>query len=76
MQIKIEKTRPFVQHRVEAKALFKGSPGTSRTALEKNIFEFEQAAQMMLCRMDVMLMSISGISNEKDPSKRLEVCVS
>lgn len=29
---------------------------------------------MMLCRMDVMLMSISGISNEKDPTKRLEVC--
>ncbi|XP_014483281.1 PREDICTED: dystrophin-like [Dinoponera quadriceps] len=72
-KIKVEKTRPFAQHRAEAKALFKGPLGTSRTALEKSVFEFEQAAQMMLCRMDVMLMSISGISNEKDPSKRLEI---
>jgi len=62
-----------MQHKVQTKALFKGSIGTSRTALEKNILEFEQLAQMMLCRMDVMLMSISGISNEKDPTKRLEV---
>ncbi|XP_032668835.1 dystrophin-like isoform X18 [Odontomachus brunneus] len=72
IQIKVEKTRPFMQHR-EMKALFKGPLGTSRTALEKSIFEFEQMAQMMLCRMDVMLMSISGISNEKDPTKRLEI---
>lgn len=57
------------------KALFKGPIGTSRTILEKNILEFEQLAQMMLCRMDVMLMSISGISSEKDPTKRLEVCI-
>lgn len=57
------------------KALFKGPISTSRTTLEKNILEFEQLAQMMLCRMDVMLMSISGISNEKDPTKRLEVCI-
>ncbi|XP_032668823.1 dystrophin, isoforms A/C/F/G/H-like isoform X7 [Odontomachus brunneus] len=71
-KIKVEKTRPFMQHR-EMKALFKGPLGTSRTALEKSIFEFEQMAQMMLCRMDVMLMSISGISNEKDPTKRLEI---
>lgn len=55
------------------KALFKAPISTSRTTLEKNILEFEQLAQMMLCRMDVMLMSISGISNEKDPTKRLEV---
>lgn len=69
-----------MQHGTEAKifnekALFKRPIGTSRTALEKNILEFEQLAQMMLCRMDVMLMSISGISNEKDPTKRLEVCI-
>lgn len=57
------------------KALLKDSISTSRTTLEKNILEFEQLAQMMLCRMDVMLMSISGISNEKDPTKRLEVCI-
>lgn len=57
------------------KALFKSPIGTSRTTLEKNILEFEQLAQMMLCRMDVMLMGISGISNEKDPTRRLEVCI-
>nr|XP_031832544.1 utrophin-like isoform X2 [Nomia melanderi] len=45
----------------------------SRTGLEKCILEFEQAAQKMLHRMDVMFMSISGIINEKDPTKRLEV---
>ncbi|XP_039307685.1 dystrophin isoform X10 [Solenopsis invicta] len=78
IQIKVEKSRPFMQHKMETKvvhekALFKNPTGISRTALEKNILEFEQLAQMMLCRMDVMLMSISGISNEKDPTKRLEI---
>ncbi|XP_025153925.1 dystrophin isoform X7 [Harpegnathos saltator] len=72
-KIKVEKTQPFAQHRVEAKGLFKSPVSTSRTALEKSVFEFEQAAQMMLCRMDVMLMSISGICNEKDPTKRREI---
>ncbi|XP_011268951.1 dystrophin isoform X8 [Camponotus floridanus] len=77
IQIKLEKSRPLM-HKMETKtfnekALFKGSISTSRTTLEKNILEFEQLAQMMLCRMDVMLMSISGISNEKDPTKRLEI---
>lgn len=52
---------------------FKPLMSLSRTGLEKNILEFEQSAQLMLHRMDVMLMSISGISNEKDPTKRLEV---
>lgn len=79
-QMKVEKSRPVMQHKMETravheKALFKNPMGISRTALEKNILEFEQLAQMMLCRMDVMLMSISGISNEKDPTKRLEVCI-
>ncbi|XP_067211433.1 dystrophin, isoforms A/C/F/G/H isoform X14 [Linepithema humile] len=78
IQIQVEKSRPFAQQKTETKAfgekaLYKGSIGTSRTVLEKNILEFEQLAQMMLCRMDVMLMSISGISNEKDPTKRLEI---
>ncbi|XP_070164121.1 dystrophin, isoforms A/C/F/G/H isoform X2 [Polyergus mexicanus] len=76
-KIKIEKSQSFM-HKTETKsfnekALFKGPISTSRTILEKNILEFEQLAQMMLCRMDVMLMSISGISNEKDPTKRLEI---
>ncbi|XP_028047196.1 dystrophin isoform X14 [Monomorium pharaonis] len=78
IQMKVEKSRPAMQHKVETKAvhekgLFKSPTSMSRTALEKNILEFEQLAQMMLCRMDVMLMSISGISNEKDPTKRLEI---
>ncbi|KAM0732625.1 Dystrophin [Formica fusca] len=77
IQIKIEKSQSFM-HKTEIKSfnekvLFKGPINTSRTTLEKNILEFEQLAQMMLCRMDVMLMSISGISNEKDPTKRLEI---
>lgn len=65
-----------MQHKIEAKTFNeKALKSPSRTALEKNILEFEQLAQMMLCRMDVILMSISGISNEKDPTKRLEVCI-
>ncbi|XP_011876756.1 PREDICTED: dystrophin, isoforms A/C/F/G/H-like isoform X8 [Vollenhovia emeryi] len=76
--MKVEKSLPVLQHRMETravreKALFKSPMGISRTALETSILEFEQLAQMMLCRMDVMLMSISGISNEKDPTKRLEI---
>ncbi|KAL0109188.1 hypothetical protein PUN28_014342 [Cardiocondyla obscurior] len=78
IQMKVERSRPLMQHKMEVKsipekALYKNPMGISRTALEKNILEFEQLAQMMLCRMDVMLMSISGISNEKDPTKRLEI---
>ncbi|XP_050448340.1 dystrophin-like isoform X9 [Cataglyphis hispanica] len=77
IQIKVEKSRSFMRKAetksFNEKALFKGPISTSRTTLEKNILEFEQLAQMMLCRMDVMLMSISGISNEKDPTKRLEI---
>ncbi|EGI69707.1 Dystrophin [Acromyrmex echinatior] len=77
-KMKVERSRPIMQHKMETKAVhekavFKNPMGISRTTLEKNILEFEQLAQMMLCRMDVMLMSISGISNEKDPTKRLEI---
>lgn len=66
------------QHKADTKVsgdkrVFKASANLSRTGLEKSILEFEQAAQLMLHRMDVMLMSISSISNEKDPTKRLEV---
>lgn len=67
-----------MQRKAEAKVSsdkrsFKASTSLSRTGLERCILEFEQAAQLMLHRMDVMLMSISGIVNEKDPTKRLEV---
>ncbi|XP_046433429.1 dystrophin, isoforms A/C/F/G/H-like isoform X10 [Neodiprion fabricii] len=45
----------------------------ARTTFERDILEFEQAAQRMLRRMDVMLMTIGGVTHEKDPAKRLEV---
>jgi hypothetical protein len=45
----------------------------SRAALEREIIEFEELAQEMLNRMDIMLMTVGGVTNEKDPSKRLEV---
>ncbi|PSN39418.1 hypothetical protein C0J52_22771 [Blattella germanica] len=41
-------------------------------SLAKDIAEFEHAAQQMLRRMDVMLVTVKGVSNEKDPGKRLE----
>ena len=61
-------------HKGESRTQKSSSMGSSsRTGFERNIIEFEQAAQLMLRRMDVMLMTIGGVSNEKDPSKRLEV---
>nr|XP_034172621.1 dystrophin, isoforms A/C/F/G/H isoform X6 [Osmia lignaria] len=79
IQLQAEKlSQELQQHKADAKVsgdkrVFKASTNLSRTGLEKSILEFEQAAQLMLHRMDVMLMSISSISNEKDPTKRLEV---
>ncbi|XP_076668299.1 dystrophin, isoforms A/C/F/G/H isoform X6 [Andrena cerasifolii] len=78
IQIQAEKLSQELQHKADVKVsgekrVFKASMGLSRTGLEKSILEFEQSAQLMLHRMDVMLMSISGITNEKDPTKRLEV---
>ena len=48
-------------------------PSSLPASLAKDIAEFEQAAQQMLRRMDVMLVTVKGVSNEKDPGKRLEV---
>ncbi|XP_023248432.1 dystrophin, isoforms A/C/F/G/H [Copidosoma floridanum] len=45
----------------------------SRAALEKEIREFEDLAQQMLSRMDIMLMTVGGVTNERDPAKRLEI---
>lgn len=45
----------------------------SRAALEREIIEFEELARQMLGRMDIMLVSVSAVSNERDPAKRLEV---
>ncbi|XP_076652088.1 dystrophin, isoforms A/C/F/G/H isoform X8 [Halictus rubicundus] len=77
-KIQAEKLSQESQQRSETKMLgirrpFKALTSLSRTGLEKCILEFEQSAQKMLHRMDVMFMSISSISNEKDPAKRLEV---
>ncbi|XP_015432799.1 PREDICTED: dystrophin-like [Dufourea novaeangliae] len=77
-KMQVEKVSQESQQKADVKVSgdkrgFKVSTGLSRTALEKCILEFEQFAQKMLHRMDVMLMSISGIINEKDPTKRLEV---
>ncbi|XP_063994810.1 dystrophin, isoforms A/C/F/G/H-like isoform X4 [Diachasmimorpha longicaudata] len=49
------------------------SPNLSKIGLERDIIEFEQLAQLMSRRIDVMLMTIGAVSNEKDPTKRLEV---
>ncbi|XP_033212090.1 dystrophin, isoforms A/C/F/G/H isoform X2 [Belonocnema kinseyi] len=51
----------------------RSSGGLSRANLERDILNFEQFAQQMLRRMDVMLMTIGAVNNEKDPSKRLEL---
>ncbi|XP_076382433.1 dystrophin isoform X7 [Megalopta genalis] len=78
IQIQAEKLSQESQQKAEMKVLgirrpFKALTSLSRTGLEKCILEFEQSAQKMLHRMDIMFMSISSISNEKDPAKRLEV---
>jgi hypothetical protein len=55
------------------------TPRTSRhkqtvsSTLAKEIATFEEAAQHMLRRMDVMMVTVKGVCNEKDPGRRLEV---
>jgi hypothetical protein len=39
----------------------------------KEIAAFEEAAQQMLRRMEVMLVTVKGVGSEKDPGRRLEV---
>lgn len=41
--------------------------------LDKDIKEFEEAAQEMLERMDIMLATVRGVNSKSDPGKRLEV---
>lgn len=67
-----------LKNKIESKGIpdrkvLKSLPTQSRASLEKNLLEFEQSAQLMLQRMDVILMTIGSINNEKDPTKRLEV---
>lgn len=66
-----------VPQKAEARSFTDGkltrSSNLSKITLERDIIEFEQASQLMSRRIDVMLMTIGAVSNEKDPSKRLEV---
>lgn len=41
--------------------------------LDKEIEEYNEAAEEMLQRMDVMLESVRAVNNKSDPGKRLEV---
>jgi hypothetical protein len=51
----------------------KGQKDTLSCPLVKEIAAFEEAAQQMLRRMDVMLVTVKGVGSEKDPGRRLEV---
>ncbi|XP_043502595.1 dystrophin-like isoform X7 [Polistes fuscatus] len=77
IQIKLEHSQQVLPQKTEQKTYSeKRSYGhfsnSSRANIEKKILEFERSAQLMLNRMDVILMTITSISNEKDPTKRLE----
>ncbi|XP_024942901.1 dystrophin isoform X21 [Cephus cinctus] len=79
IQIKTERPMKFATRKTEANQALsdagssraQGSP--SRAGLEREIIDFEQAAQLMLRRMDVMLMTLNGVGNEKNPVRRLEI---
>jgi hypothetical protein len=51
----------------------KGQKETLSSPLTQEITSFEEAAHQMLRRMEVMLVTVKGVSSEKDPGKRLEV---
>jgi hypothetical protein len=51
----------------------KGQKETVSAFLAKEIATFEEAAQQMLRRMDVMMVTVRGVGSEKDPGRRLEV---
>ncbi|XP_035721527.1 dystrophin-like isoform X7 [Vespa mandarinia] len=78
IQIKLENSQHVLQQKTEQqraygeKRSYSNFSNSSRANLEKRILEFERSAQLMLNRMDVILMTITSISNEKDPTKRLE----
>ncbi|XP_035721522.1 dystrophin, isoforms A/C/F/G/H-like isoform X2 [Vespa mandarinia] len=77
-KIKLENSQHVLQQKTEQqraygeKRSYSNFSNSSRANLEKRILEFERSAQLMLNRMDVILMTITSISNEKDPTKRLE----
>lgn len=43
------------------------------TPLAKEMAAFQEAAQQMMKRMDVMMVTVKGVGSEKDPGRRLEV---
>jgi hypothetical protein len=51
----------------------RGQKETLVSPLAKEIAAFEEAAEQMLRRMDVMLVTVKGVGSEKDPGRRLEV---
>jgi hypothetical protein len=51
----------------------KGQKETVSSLLTQEITSFEEAAHQMLRRMEVMLVTVKGVSSEKDPGRRLEV---
>ena len=51
----------------------KGQKETVSSPLTQEIASFEEAARQMLRRMEVMLVTVKGVSSEKDPGRRLEV---
>lgn len=51
----------------------KGQKEMVSTPLAKEMAAFQEAAQQMLKRMDVMMVTVKGVGSEKDPGRRLEV---
>ncbi|KAJ8679612.1 hypothetical protein QAD02_015399, partial [Eretmocerus hayati] len=82
IQIEIEKAHQRVTNAIQERKLLNErklpqlplkTGRVSRAALEREIIEFEELAQQMLSRMDIMLMTVGGVNNERDPAKRLEI---
>ncbi|XP_021932648.1 dystrophin-like [Zootermopsis nevadensis] len=51
----------------------KGQKEMVSTPLAKEMAAFQEAAQQMMKRMDVMIVTVKGVGSEKDPGRRLEV---
>ncbi|XP_046669291.1 dystrophin, isoforms A/C/F/G/H-like isoform X2 [Homalodisca vitripennis] len=66
-------SREVEEEEVSRKVTRKPEVDIPRIPLDKEIQEFEEAAQEMLERMDTMLVTVRGINSETDPGKRLEV---
>ncbi|XP_073972435.1 dystrophin, isoforms A/C/F/G/H-like isoform X4 [Rhodnius prolixus] len=49
------------------------SPDSPTLPLDQEVAEYEEAATEMLERMETMLVTIKGVSKQKDPCRRLEI---